>query len=62
MTGRDRKNQIYDFCYDLGLIWGESPDIRFGQIIKAIAEWHDGIEYISDPECMDILREYFKGE
>lgn len=56
-----RESQIYDFCYDLGLLWAMHPDLRFGEIIKRVVDKNETVDYISDPEVMDLIREYLGG-
>lgn len=58
----NRESQIYDHAYDIGLIWAYEPYLRLGQIMKGMVDRYEGIEYKSDPEVIDLLREYIKGE
>lgn len=60
MTGRNRKDDIFDFCYDLGLLWSRMPELRFGEIVKYLGDHTDRLMYISDPEMMDEIREFLQ--
>ena len=53
---RERKNEIFDFCYDLGLLWARyCPSVRFGDIVQVLNADPD-ISLKTDAECMDLVR------
>ena len=62
MNSKNRRDEIFDFCYDLGLLWERHrPDLRFGEIISMMIAANPDIIYKWDTECLDLIREVLGG-
>lgn len=58
---KSRKEEIYNFCHDLYLMWSRCQGYTFGEFISDFVELYD-CRYISDAEIIDLIREFLDKE
>ena len=52
-------NRIDDILKELGKVWKEYPDLRFGQLIGNVIANPNRLYFIEDKELTEAIKEYY---